>query len=68
MLENIIFALGVKFIVLLAAAIDRVGIVKMWVGVFADVGVSLIAVINSLRISTINQMNIFKSLFKKSRR
>ena len=44
--ENIIFALGVKVIVLILGAI---GVATMWEAVFADVGVSLIAVLNSLR-------------------
>lgn len=44
--ENIIFALGVKAIVLILGAL---GVATMWEAVFADVGVSLIAVLNSLR-------------------
>lgn len=44
--ENIIFALGVKFTVLILAAL---GLASMWAAVFADVGVALLAVINSLR-------------------
>ena len=45
-LQNIIFALGVKGIVLLLGA---VGIATMWEAVFADVGVTLIAVLNAMR-------------------
>lgn len=45
--ENIIFALGIKFAVLIMGAL---GIATMWEAVFADVGVSLIAVMNSLRV------------------
>ena len=45
--ENIIFAITVKILVLLLSA---VGIATMWVAVFADVGVSVIAIINALRI------------------
>ncbi|NMC57711.1 MAG: cadmium-translocating P-type ATPase [Eubacteriaceae bacterium] len=44
--QNIIFALGVKGIFLLLGAF---GIASMWEAVFADVGVTLIAVINSMR-------------------
>lgn len=45
--QNIWFALGVKFIVLLLGAL---GYATMWAAVFADVGVALLAVLNSLRI------------------
>jgi len=51
--QNIIFALGVKFIVLLLGAI---GIATMWAAVFADVGVSVIAVINSMRALKVNRL------------
>ena len=44
--QNIIFALGVKFVVLALAA---VGIATMWLAVFADVGVMIIAVLNAIR-------------------
>lgn len=46
-LQNIIFALGVKSFVML---IGILGMANMWLAVFADVGVSLIAVINAIRI------------------
>jgi Cd2+/Zn2+-exporting ATPase len=46
-MENIIFALFVKAFVLLLVVC---GISSMWMAVFADVGVSLIAVINSIRV------------------
>lgn len=45
--ENIIFILGVKAIILILSIF---GYANMWLGVFADVGVSLIAVINAMRI------------------
>ena len=45
--ENIIFAIFVKILVLILSAL---GIVSMWAAVFADVGVSVIAIINALRI------------------
>ena len=44
--ENIVFALGVKFLVLLLGAL---GAANMWEAVFADVGVSVIAIINAMR-------------------
>lgn len=45
--ENISFALGVKAVCLLLGAL---GIAGMWQAVFADVGVTVIAVLNSLRV------------------
>lgn len=45
--ENISFALGVKVVCLLLGAL---GIAGMWQAVFADVGVTVIAVLNSLRV------------------
>lgn len=44
--ENIYFAIGVKVICLVLVA---VGIANMWVGIFADVGVMVIAVLNAIR-------------------
>ena len=44
--ENIIFAIGIKIAVLILSAF---GLSTMWEAVFADVGVSIIAIINSLR-------------------
>jgi len=44
--QNIVFALLVKFIVLILAAF---GVSNMWQAVFADVGVSVIAILNSMR-------------------
>ena len=45
--ENIIFAITVKITVLILSAF---GITSMWAAVFADVGVSILAIINALRI------------------
>ena len=45
--ENIIFAITVKILVLILSAL---GIATMWAAVFADVGVSILAIINALRI------------------
>ena len=44
--ENIFFALGVKFAVMVLGA---VGIANMWLAVFADVGVAALAILNSMR-------------------
>ena len=44
--QNIAFALGVKALVLLLSAL---GFANMWAAVFADVGVSVIAIVNSMR-------------------
>ena len=44
--ENIIFALGIKFAVLILVAF---GIATMWAAVFADVGVAFIAILNAIR-------------------
>ena len=45
--QNIVFALGVKGIVLLLGAFGHAG---MWAAVFADVGVSVIAILNAMRV------------------
>ena len=45
--QNIIFALGIKIIVMVLGA---TGIASMWDAVFSDVGVALIAVLNAMRI------------------
>lgn len=44
--QNVVFALGVK---LLAMILGVLGIANMWIAVFADVGVSVIAILNSMR-------------------
>lgn len=44
--ENIIFAIGIKFICLILGAL---GIANMWLAIFADVGVMIIAVLNAIR-------------------
>lgn len=44
--ENIYFAIGVKLVCLLLGAL---GIANMWVAIFADVGVMIIAVLNAIR-------------------
>ena len=44
--QNIAFALGIKFIVLVAGSL---GLAPMWLAIFADVGVSVIAILNAMR-------------------
>ncbi len=50
-LQNIIFALGVKALVLILGVLN---LATMWLAVFADVGVALIAVLNAMRAMTIS--------------
>ena len=44
--QNIVFALAVKFLVL---GLSAAGVANMWEAVFADVGVSVIAILNAMR-------------------
>ena len=44
--QNIVFALTVKFLILILGAL---GLANMWLAVFGDVGVSVIAILNSMR-------------------
>ncbi len=50
--ENIVLAITIKILVLILSAL---GIVTMWAAVFADVGVSILAILNALRLLTIKQ-------------
>lgn len=50
--ENIVFALGVKGTCLILGA---VGIANMWLAIFADVGVMVIAVLNAIRCLRVNE-------------
>ena len=45
--QNIIFAIGIKILVMI---LSLFGIANMWLAIFADVGVSLLAVMNSIRV------------------
>ncbi len=45
-MQNIVFALGVKIVILILGAL---GIANMWEAVFGDVGVAVIAILNSMR-------------------
>ncbi len=49
--QNVVFALGVKIIVL---ALGAFGLATMWEAVFADVGVAVIAILNSMRVLSSN--------------
>lgn len=51
--QNIVFAIGIKVIVLLLSAI---GFASMWAAVFADVGVTVLAVLNSFRALKVKNM------------
>lgn len=44
--ENIVFALGIKLLVLILSVL---GLANMWMAVFADVGVSVLAILNAMR-------------------
>jgi Cd2+/Zn2+-exporting ATPase len=44
--QNIVFSIGIKGLILILAA---AGVASMWVGVFADVGVTILAIFNSMR-------------------
>ena len=50
--QNIIFALGIKFAVLVLAV---VGIATMWLAVFADVGVAVLAILNAMRCMNVSK-------------
>ncbi|MCH5276070.1 MAG: cadmium-translocating P-type ATPase [Lachnospiraceae bacterium] len=51
--ENIYFAIGVKVICLILGA---VGIANMWVAIFADVGVMVLAVVNAIRALSVRKL------------
>ena len=54
--ENIIFAILIKVIVLILSAC---GLSTMWEAVFADVGVSIIAILNALRVLRVKNNKIY---------
>lgn len=47
--QNIVFALAVKFGVLILSALGLLGAYGMWIAVFADVGVAVLAILNAMR-------------------
>lgn len=51
--QNIVFAIGVKFICLVLGAL---GIANMWLAIFADVGVMILAVLNAMRALFVKKM------------
>ena len=52
--QNIVFALGVKFLVLILGALGKA---NMWAAVFADVGVSIIAILNAIRAMRVKHLD-----------
>ncbi len=56
--QNIVFALGVKILVLILGAL---GFASMWAAVFADVGVSVIAILNAIRALKVPKQEEFSS-------
>ena len=46
--ENIVFSLAVKAVILILSA---VGLTNMWVAVFGDVGVAVLAILNAMRVN-----------------
>ena len=63
--QNIVFALAVKFLVLILGAIGKAnmlalvaaGFANMWAAVFADVGVSIIAILNAIRAMRVKNLD-----------
>ncbi|WP_026478196.1 heavy metal translocating P-type ATPase [Alkaliphilus transvaalensis] len=51
--QNIVFAIGIKIIVLILSAF---GITTMWAAIFADVGVTIIAVLNAFRALSVKNL------------
>ena len=51
--QNIVFAIGIKMLVLILSAL---GITTMWAAIFADVGVTVIAVLNALRALNVDNL------------
>ena len=51
--QNIVFAIGVKVLILVLAAL---GIANMWLAVFGDVGVAVIAILNAMRAMNVRKM------------
>lgn len=46
-MQNIVMAIGIKVLIMMLSVF---GLANMWMAIFADVGVALLAVLNSLRI------------------
>lgn len=56
--ENIYFAIGIKFLCLILGAL---GIANMWMAIFADVGVMILAVLNAIRVLFVKKSLTIKS-------
>ena len=56
--QNIVFALAVKFAVL---ALGALGLANMWEAVFADVGVSILAILNAIRVLRVQKSRVLPS-------
>lgn len=52
--QNIVFAIGVKTLILILSAF---GITNLWAAIFGDVGVTIIAILNSFRAMSVNKVN-----------
>ena len=70
--QNIVFSLIIKILVMISATVDSfipdAEFTKMWEGVFADVGVSIIAIVNAMRTANVSDQNILKVIYKKLRK
>lgn len=53
--QNIVFAIGVKVLVLILGALGYVG---MWAAVFADVGVAFLCILNAMRCLNVQKFNV----------
>ncbi len=51
--QNIVFALGVKLLILVLAAL---GLANMWLAVFGDVGVAILAILNAMRAMNVKEV------------
>ncbi len=61
--QNIVFALAVKFAVL---ALGALGLANMWEAVFADVGVSILAILNAIRVLRVQKSRVLPSSSKEA--
>lgn len=50
--ENIVFSIAVKVVILLLSAFGLLGDYGMWIAVFGDVGVAVLAILNAMRVNT----------------
>ncbi len=62
--ENIIFAIGVKIIILILSAL---GLSDMWLAIFGDVGVSIVCILNSIRMLNYNNKKV-KNKYDKTKK